>query len=339
LRHAGICAQKLKKEVMVHALKKQPGFKWKTAMQISRIAWQGNFDLIHTHNWAPLIYAALASFGGKTHPILHGEHSQFNKTETTPRRLWLRRMLYNFCKAIHTVSHGQKEELFRLGFSRASLFPLVNGVDTAHFTPLSNDTERVNLRERLIPGSAQDFWIGAVARFGTYKRHRELIMAFENSTGANGHSRLIFVGDGGPEKENVLMQIKASPLRERIHCVGYQTDPVKYYQSFDLLVVPSSNEGLSNATMEAMACGVPVLSNAICGAHELIGKDEAGWISDLSSVESLRDALQSLIQRQVSDLQERGKFGRSRVLKYYSWESMAQRYADTFYACAKIRSH
>jgi glycosyltransferase involved in cell wall biosynthesis len=164
-------------------------------------------------------------------------------------------------------------------------------------------------------------------------------MAFENSTGANGHSRLIFVGDGGPEKENVLMQIKASPLRERIHCVGYQTDPVKYYQSFDLLVVPSSNEGLSNATMEAMACGVPVLSNAICGAHELIGKDEAGWISDLSSVESLRDALQSLIQRQVSDLQERGKFGRSRVLKYYSWESMAQRYADTFYACAKIRSH
>lgn len=339
LRHAGICAQKLKKEVMVHSLKKQPGFKWKTTMQISRIAWQGNFDLIHTHNWAPLIYAALGSFGGKSHPILHGEHSQLNKNETRPLRLWLRRMLYKCCSLTHTVSSGQKEELLRLGFSRHSLCSLVNGVDTTRFQPLLNQTERSDLRERLIPGSAQDFWIGAVARFGAYKRHRELITAFENSTGTNRHSRLILVGDGGPEKENVLMQIKASPLRERIHCVGYQADPVKYYQSFDLLVVPSSNEGLSNATMEAMACGVPVLSNAICGAHELIGEDEAGWITDLRSVESLRDVLQSLLQRPLSDLQERGKSGRARALKYFAWESMAQRYADTFHACAKVSSH
>jgi glycosyltransferase involved in cell wall biosynthesis len=335
LRHTGVCAQKLRKEVIVHALQKQPGFKLKTAAQISRIARQGGFDLIHTHNWAPLIYAALGSFGGKTHPILHGEHAQLNKFETRPLRLWLRRMLYKCCSSIHTVSSGQKEELLRLGFSQSSLCSLVNGVDTTRFHPLSNQTERSDLRERLIPGSAHDFWIGSVARFGSYKRHRELITAFEHSTGDNEHSRLIFVGDGGPEKDNVSKQIKASPLRERIHCVGYQTDPVKYYQSFDLLVVPSSNEGLSNATMEAMACGVPVLSNAICGAHELIGEEEAGWITDLSSVESLRDALQSLIRRPLSDVQEHGKFGRLRVLKYFSWESMAQRYADTFHACAK----
>jgi glycosyltransferase involved in cell wall biosynthesis len=131
------------------------------------------------------------------------------------------------------------------------------------------------------------------------------------------------------------MQIKASPLRERIHCVGYQTEPEKYFQSFDLLVVPSSNEGLSNATMEAMACGVPVLSNTICGAHELIGENEAGWVTDLSSIESLRDALQSVVQRSISDLHEHGNSGRSRALKYFSWESMAQRYAETFHACSQ----
>lgn len=335
LRHTGVCAQKLRKDVVVHELKKQPGFKWKTAMQISRIARQGGFGLIHTHNWAPLLYAVLGSFGGKTHPILHGEHSQLNKHETRPLRLWLRRMLYKCCSLTHTVSLGQKEELLRLGFSRNSLCTIVNGVNTNRFQPLSNQTERSALREILIPGSGQDFWIGSVARYGTYKRHSELITAFEQCTINNGNSRLIFVGDGGPEKENVLMQIKASPLRERIHCVGYQTEPEKYFQSFDLLVVPSSNEGLSNATMEAMACGVPVLSNTICGAHELIGENEAGWVTDLSSIESLRDALQSVVQRSISDLHEHGNSGRSRALKYFSWESMAQRYAETFHACSQ----
>ncbi len=336
LRHAGVYAQKLRKEVKVHELKKRPGFQWELAMNIGKIARQGRFNVIHTHNWAPLVYTCIGTFGGLTNPILHGEHSQLNKNETTPKRLWLRRLLFKCCEKVHTVSAGQKKELLHLGFNHSHLCSLVNGVDTSRFQPIYEDSERIALRERLLPGSSRDFWIGTVARFGTYKRHRELISAFEQAMHINRHSRLILVGDGGPEKEGVMRQIETSPMRNRIHFMGYQTEPTQFYQAMDLLVVPSTNEGLSNATLEAMACGVPVLSNAICGARELIGENEAGWVADLNSIESLRDALQSVVQRSDSDLHEHGQSGRSRVLKHFSWESMAQRYSEIFHTCSNL---
>lgn len=334
LRHAGVYAPKLRQGVILHVLNRPPGFQWKAARQLGQIARQGRFGIIHTHNWAPLVYAALGTRGGRTHRILHGEHSQFNHDETTTRRLWLRRQLYKCCAGVHTVSAGQKEELLRLGLSHPHLWPLVNGVDTQRFQPLSVPSHRAALRERMIPGSTQDFWLGMVARFGAYKRHRELIKAFEAVAPGNPHSRLILVGDGGPEKNAVMKQIEASPLRDRIHCMGYQADPVPYYQAMDLLVVPSANEGLSNATLEAMACGVPVLSNTICGARELIGDDEAGWVADLASLETLQTTLQRALSLSDTDLQKHGKSGRLRAVAQFSWDGMARRYEETFRACA-----
>ncbi len=334
LRHAGVYAPKLRSGVCVRALEKQAGFQWKTARQLGQIARRGGFDVIHTHNWAPLIYSVLGTSGGRTHRILHGEHSQLNHAETTRKRLWLRRLLYKCCAGVHTVSAGQKEELLRLGLAPPHLWSLVNGVDTQRFQPLSVPSHRAALRERMIPGSTQDFWLGMVARFGAYKRHRELIKAFEAVAPGNPHSRLILVGDGGPEKNAVMRQIEASPLRDRIHCMGYQADPVPYYQAMDLLVVPSANEGLSNATLEAMACGVPVLSNTICGARELIGEDEAGWVADLASQETLQTALHSTLSLSVMELQKHGESGRLRAVTQFSWDGMARRYEDTFRACA-----
>lgn len=335
LRHAGVYAPKLRSGVCVRALEKQAGFQWKTARQLGRIARQGGFDVIHTHNWAPLIYSVLGTSGGRTHRILHGEHSQLNHAETTRKRLWLRRLLYKCCAGVHTVSAGQKEELLRLGLVHPHLWSLVNGVDTQRFHPLSSQSEREALRERLIPDSAQDFWLGMVARFGAYKRHRELIAAFEEAAKRSPLSRLILVGDGGPEKDGVMRQIEASPLRKRIHCMGYQMDPVPYYQAMDVLAVPSTNEGLSNATLEAMACGVPVLSNAICGARELIGEDEAGWVTDLSDVESLKAAIQQAHSQTPDNLIRHGMAGRTRAVTLFSWEGMAQRYAEAFRHCAR----
>ena len=116
--------------------------------------------------------------------------------------------------------------------------------------------------------------IGIVARFGSFKRHAALVQAFEKVASSHADLRLLMVGEGGPEKEAVAKQVTASPLASRIVMAGYQSDPVPWYQSMDALIVPSSNEGLSNATLEAMACGVPVLTNDICGARELLGEPE-----------------------------------------------------------------
>ena len=224
LRHEGVHAQRLKKGIPVTALHKAEGFQWAVVSKLQVVLQEG-FDLVHTHNWAPLVYAALASRGGKYIPVLHGEHAQLNASEKGWKRLWLRRLLYRACAGIHTVSAGQQEELLACGLRHKRLLALINGVDTGRFHPAEK--------------SAVDRVIGIVARFGSFKRHAALVEAFEKVAVVHADARLLVVGDGGPEKEAVFKQVETSPMRERITMAGYQSDPVPWYQKMDAPAHPT----------------------------------------------------------------------------------------------------
>jgi L-malate glycosyltransferase len=330
LRHAGVNAVKLNDSVAVHALKKEEGFQWSTVRQL-RTLLSRRFDLVHTHNLAPLIYAVLATGGGRAAPIFQGEHSQFTPAEFTRKRVWQRRLLYRCTRAVHTVSAGQRDELLRAGAGHRRLVALLNGVDTERFKPLSHADARAGLGLE----AGDTFWIGIVARFGAFKRHADLLRAFDLLAPQHPRLRLLMVGDGGPEKERVLGMARTSPFSARIHWAGYQSDPAPWYRALDLLAVPSSNEGLSNTTLEAMASGVPVLTNDICGARELIAEGEGGWVRDLGTVEKLAAELAKVVNQPAAVLAEAGQRGRARAIDRFSWGAMADSYAEWFTACAR----
>jgi|JI6StandDraft_1071083.scaffolds.fasta_scaffold00181_40 glycosyltransferase involved in cell wall biosynthesis len=320
LRHEGVHAARLRDGIQVTALHKADGFRWKVVRQLQGIL-QDGYDLVHTHNWAPLVYAALGSRGGLSASLFHGEHAQLTSAEKSWKRLWLRRLLYRSCTGVHTVSAGQRKELQECGLRHQRLVALINGVDTRRFHPAEK--------------SAMDRTIGIVARFGSFKRHAALLEAFEKVAANHTEARLLIVGDGGPEKDAVSRLVESSAIRAQITMAGYQSDPVPWYRKMDALVVPSSNEGLSNATMEAMACGVPVLSNDICGAHELLGADEGGWVRNLSTVDKLATELEMLFSVSRDTLIDQGRKGRERVERLFSWDGMAQAYEQAFKDCAR----
>ncbi len=337
LRHAGVNAGKLKPGVPVHTLQKAEGFQW-SAVQGLRDILQKGFDVVHTHNLSPLIYAALATWGGVT-PIFHGEHAQLTPAEFTRKRLWQRRLLYRCVKAVHTVSSGQREELIRTGLHHIRLDAILNGVNTDHFKPLASKEERRSTQARLGLEVSEDLqWIGIVARFGTYKRHADLIQAFESISANHPKARLLMLGDGGPEKERVLQMARESPVASRIHWAGYQSDPAPWYQVMDLLVVPSLNEGLSNTTLEAMSSAVPVLSHDNCGAREMIRDQEGGWVRDLAGLEALKQALSEMLPTLSEAGPGVGGAGRERVSRHFSWTGMAEQYSVWLEACAGRRA-
>jgi glycosyltransferase involved in cell wall biosynthesis len=330
LRHEGMHAARLREGIRVTALHKEEGFQWRVVKQLQALLREGH-DLVHTHNWGPLVYAALASRGGTSVPILHGEHAQLNASERGWKKLWLRRLLYRACAGVHTVSAGQKYELLTCGLKHHRLLALVNGVDTGRFHPVAREDAR-----RKVGLPLKGRVIGIVARFGSFKRHAALVEAFEKVASSHQDLHLVLVGEGGPEKEAVAKQVAASPFSSRIVMAGYQADPTPWYQAMDALVVPSSNEGLSNATLEAMACGVPVLSNDMCGAGELLGSDEGGWVRDLSTVAKLSAELGTLLEMSLACWQEQGRCGRARAEYVFSWDGMARAYAQAFSDCAKV---
>jgi len=301
-----------------------PGAVWRLARAITQL----RPDVIHSHNLGPLIYSGLATLHGRRCPWVQGEHSQLTKEELLPRRLRQRRWLYRGCHAIHTVSIAMRDELIACGFPAHQVVAIANGVDTARFAP----ADRIAARHALsVPAHA--LCVGIVGRFGPFKRHLQLLEAFEQIVPRFPHARLLIAGAGGSEEATVTARVQTSPLRPLVHLLGFQSEPRLCYQALDLLVIPSINEGLSNAALEAMACGVPALVRSGCGHEQIITHGQDGWIAPLDSPADLASCLAEILAEPVR-LVDFGRNARKKVVSQFSLESMITAYEHLYRAAA-----
>lgn len=325
LERRGAFADRLRDDIPVTVLDKPPGKSLRTLRRLHRLIGVTQPDLVHSHNFGPLIYAVPACHWGLRTPVCHGEHAELIPPDLAADRLRLRRWLYRGCRAVHTVSRSVTLHLDELALFRGTVDTVVNGVDTDRFAPRPPSSA---IAER-IPGTATPLTIGMVARFGEYKRHHLLVSAFDAIAADHPHLRLLFVGAAGPCEAAVRAQASACNAAGRIHFLGFQPDPAPYYPLLDLLVIPSINEGLSNAALEAMATGVPVLSHRNCGASEVITDNHDGWVADLDDAKSLADRLSPLLA-DPDTLERAGKRARQTVVERFSIDAMVQGYADLY---------
>jgi len=301
----------------VHVLGKKEGFSPATIFALSRHIRQLSPQIIHTHNLGPLLYTSLAT---PPAPILHGEHAELTPTELAPHRRLLRHLLYRRAKRIHTVSDSLRESLIRQGFPANRIEVVVNGVDTARFCPIPRDDAR---RRTGLPVDAT--LLGLVGRFGPYKRHAQLIEAFEHLAPAHPALALLFLGGGGPLEADIRGRCASSPFASRIHCPGFQPDPGPWISALDLLVLPSVNEGLSNALLEAMASGVPALAHTACGNADVIHDGSNGFLRDLSTAENIREALSAILS-QPAALPSLGRAARLTIEDRFAFPAMVAAY-------------
>ena len=328
LERRGAFVERLPASTQVLLLGKHGGFSplaaWRLAQGIARL----RPDIVHSHNLGPLIYSGLATLGGRRCALVQGEHSQLTEEEQQPRRLRQRRWLYRGCRAIHTVSTTQREELLACGFPADKITAIANGVDTEHFLPGEKAAAR-----RALALSANALCIGIVGRFGSYKRHAQLLDAFEQIAPQFTNLHLLIAGSGGSEQTVTIERARTSSIHARIHLLGFQPDPRVCYQALDLLVIPSVNEGLSNAALEAMACGVPVLARSGCGHEQIITHGVDGWIAPLDSSADLATGLTEILA-EPSRLVDFGRDARKKVAAHFSLESMINAYEHLYRACA-----
>ncbi len=328
LERRGAFADRLPAPELVEVLGKSGGFSWGATLRLARLISQVRPQVIHSHNLGPLIYSSLATGWGTRLPMVHGEHSQLTDAELTPRRLRQRRWLYRACRQVHTVSDGIRDQLTELRFPRGNISAIPNGVDATRFAPADQQEARAALG---LPANA--VFIGISGRFGPFKRHDLLIEAFENIAPRFPSARLLIIGGGGPNESSVRERVARSPQQERIHLAGFQRDPVPFYHALDLLAIPSANEGLSNAALEAMACGVPVLANTGCGHEQAITSESDGVIADLHTSASLAAALAALLA-EPDKLAKFGHAARLKVEKHFSLAAMIDAYERLYRAAA-----
>jgi L-malate glycosyltransferase len=135
--------------------------------------------------------------------------------------------------------------------------------------------------------------IGMVAHFHPWKRQDDLLEAFRMVRLRHPGAHLVFVGSG--PCESALRERCEPALKPFVHFAGALTQVVPVLKHFTIGVLCSDSEGLSNAVMEYLACGLPVVCTNVGGNPELITDGVTGFLVPPGDQAALADSLNVLL--------------------------------------------
>jgi UDP-glucose:(heptosyl)LPS alpha-1,3-glucosyltransferase len=176
-----------------------------------------------------------------------------------------------------------------------------NGVDAAQFGPAVTAPLRKSTRDELGVADREVvfLFLGAGDR---RKGLHELLRAFGRVTAP---VRLLVVGHrDAKETARVDAALVDERLRQRVILRPFAADPRPYYAAADVFVLPTWFDPFSNATLEALACGLPVVTTASNGVAELMTSGREGTIVPPGDVEALRAALTGMLDADLRSMAE-----------------------------------
>ena len=204
---------------------------------------------------------------------------------TIPMRLtmWFS---YRWADAIVGVSKGVVNDIAQLaGLESKTLFTIYNpsARGSVPTTPVSNPEIKpwLDASQRLI----------AVGTLKAVKDHVMLLNAFAGVVAVNPQASLLILGEG--EMRTVMEeQIENLGLIDKVVMFGYVQDPYPYYIAADLFVLTSRYEGFGNVIVEAMECGLPVVStDCMSGPREILEDGQFGRLVPVGDTDALTTAI------------------------------------------------
>ena len=221
------------------------------------------------------------------------------------------RFIYNKCDLLLVPSREIADFISHEGI-RTQKKVLHMGTDLNKFLPPKNKAEA----KKLVGLDPDSIVIGFVGRLGKEKSLSTLYRAFLRIK-KNHKVQLLIVGNGVPEIRNLFTG------KEGIVYAGHQDDVVPYYQAMDISVLPSLTETSSLSTIEAMACGVPVVCTPVGYVRIYVKPGVNGFLFPRKNSFALAHHLKKLITDEKLRL-ELGNNARKLAITQFSWEKMVQ---------------
>ena len=198
---------------------------------------------------------------------------------------------------VFAVSDSLRRLAIELGVAEEKSEVVGNGVDTTRFYPV----DRAEARSRYgLPENAQVLVsVGAlVERKGMHR----VIDCLPALIGQHANLHYVIVGGGSPEGDNraeLTAQVARLGLAGRVHFLGaLPPDELKWpLSASDVFVLATGNEGWANVFLEAMACGLPVITTDVGGNAEVVCRDELGSIVPFGDAEVLQQALDTALDK------------------------------------------
>jgi glycosyltransferase involved in cell wall biosynthesis len=256
-------------------------FKWLRAL--ARTVRQEKVDLIHSHLPDQNFYSCVAGrlTGRRTIVTYHGALRLSDmKRFRAAIKLWTVR---HSAVAVVVVSDYLRRAFEAEGFPSSRMFRIYNGIDVGRFGKSCGGNVRAELgwqeRTKLV---------GVVANLRRSKGLDFFVRAARKIADTIPESRFLVVGEiegtiAGEIKE-LLSRMK---LADRFSLLGFRADVPNLLHDLDVFVLPSTDEGLSIATLEAMAAGRPVVVTCSGGPQEIVQDGKTGFLVPPADPEAL----------------------------------------------------
>lgn len=247
-------------------------------------------------------------------------HGDISYLRSVPFSSWLIRLLDRCCDGINLIADGLIDELKEAGFSGHNFSCIPNGIPVTELKQRSAQSSPLFLAVgRLVPQKGYDVLLRAMAHIGEKLDSAEVRV----------------IGDG-PEGRRLVALARELGVEDRVRWLGElpQAAVIGELEQARLFLLPSRYEGLSNAGLEAMERGLPLILTR-CGGLDRYVDNQTGWVVPPGDVMALADALSQAVAADSMVLSCMGARARAVVERDFDMAVVADRYIRLFERCSE----
>ncbi len=284
---------------------------FKAYKSLKKIVKENNYDVIFCHEPIGGLMGRLVGnkFNIKVIYMAHGFHF-YHGAPIINKMLYypIEKFFSKFTDCLITINQEDYNAAQKFKAKKTVLFNGI-GLDTSKFV-YKHSSEYIR---NIIHAKADDFILLSVGELIKRKNHEVVIKAIAKLKNVNIH--YVIAGDG-PMKKRLNALIEKLRLQNQIHLLGYRTDINLLCNSADVFIIPSIQEGLSIALMEAMACGCPIIASKIRGNIDLLD-DNGGVLINTFDVSGYAKSIESFANgNQKENLYKMGIYNIEKVKQF-----------------------
>lgn len=270
-------------------------------------------DRIIVHSSELIIPAIAFRKQKKTCKVYYVEH-EANQSKGISLR-FLSKYALKRANSVICLSENYKAELETKFKCRVPLIVIPNGINTVVFSPV--EKAKSNL-----------LYIGMASRMVTGKDHSTLLNAFKILRENHPQTQLIIAGDG-ETKSAVEILCNDLGLVDHVDFVGMlnENEMLEFYAKINLYVLATRYETMSTALLQAMSCGLPVVTSAIKNNAAILEHGKTGWLYEDENAVDLAAQLKDAIE-QNEKTEHIARAARIQIIETFSVEKMAMRYTN-----------
>jgi glycosyltransferase involved in cell wall biosynthesis len=290
---------------------------WRARLQLSRFLRRKRITVAHSFDFYSNLMLIPAARSARV-PVVVGSHRQLGDLMTR-NQFRAQNAMFRLCDRIVCNSRSAADRLRDAGVAERKLTVIPNGLPDALFAGV-------------VPDAAQDpnlVRIGMISRMNdSVKRHDLFLRAAKRLAERFPQVRFVLVGDG-PLRTGLEIMANQLGLADRVVFLGDRRDVPALLSTFDISVLPSASESLSNVILESMAAGVPVVAAQVGGNPELVHNGATGLLFPSGDEEQFSRAMETLVT-QPGLRKQFGECARRRAQAEYAIPRVRDRYHELY---------